>query len=67
MKRFLFPDHTEVNASTWDSQEARELRIQLFEEHIGADATPLSPRKACEVLRRFRRIARAKSKPGFFF
>src|SRR4030095_8563142 len=54
---FSLAGHTEMNASIWDAEVARDLRCRLLTQHLGIDTASLDD---CGALRRFRDIARGK-------
>jgi phosphatidylserine/phosphatidylglycerophosphate/cardiolipin synthase-like enzyme len=45
---------TELNASFWEPETVRELRVELLKEHLGIDTVGLDVR---EAMRRYRDIA----------
>ena len=53
---FSLAGHTEMNASIWDADVARDLRCRLFAQHLGVDTGPMDERAA---FRLFHDIARA--------
>ena len=53
---FSLNGHTEMNASIWDADLARDLRRRLFVQHLGVDTGSADDRAALQM---FRDIARA--------
>lgn len=49
---------TELNAAIWDAEFVRELRAELFREHLNIDTSAMTDRQA---LARYREIARANA------
>ena len=53
---FSLAGHSEMNASIWDGDVARDLRCRLFAQHLGVDTRQMDDRSA---LRLFHDIARS--------
>ena len=42
---------TELNASFWDAETVRALRVELLNEHLGIDSAGLGPQEAMQSYR----------------
>ena len=58
--------HSEMNATFYDPETVRALRVQLLAEHLATDTTDLDDRDALHLYRRIADANRAKGAAGDF-